>query len=50
MPYVSTRLRNTMAANSWIKRDRRTSNNEREREFRTRTKNSMIKRMRRRIG
>ena len=45
MPSVSTRLRNTMAAHAWIKRDRRTSNKEREREIRTRTNNIIIKRM-----
>ena len=35
MPSVITRLRNTMVANAWIKRDRRASNNERERDIRT---------------
>ena len=38
MPFVTTRLRNTMAANAWFKRDRRASNKEREREIRTITK------------
>ena len=50
MPSVSTRLRNTIVAHAWIKRDRRTSNQEREREVRTRTNKRMIKRrMRRRM-
>ena len=44
MPSVSTRLRNTIAANAWIKRDRRTSNKERERTFRTITNKRRIKR------
>ena len=48
MPSVSTRLRNTMVAHAWIKRDRRTSNKEREREIRTRTKKRRIKRRMRR--
>ena len=49
-PSVSTRLGTTMAANAWIKRDRRTSNNDRERAIRTRTKKIRFKRrMRRRI-
>ena len=43
MPSVSTRHRHTMAAHSWIKRGRRTSNNKREREIRTRTNNIIIK-------
>jgi hypothetical protein len=48
MPSVSTRLRNTMAAHACIKRDRRTSNKEREREIRTITNNRRIKRRMRR--
>jgi hypothetical protein len=44
MPYVSTRLRNTMVANAWNKRDRRTSNKERERTNRTILNKRMIKR------
>ena len=48
MPSVSTRLRNTMAAHAWIKRGRRTSNNEREREIRAITKKRMMKRRMRR--
>ena len=35
MPYMITRLRNTMAANAWFKKDRRASNKERERGIRT---------------
>ena len=49
MPSVGTRLRHTMDANTLIKRDRRTSNKEREMEIRTRTISRRIKRMRRRI-
>ena len=48
MPYVSTRLRNTMAAHAWIKMDRRTSNNDRERAIRTITNKRRIKRSMRR--
>ena len=47
MPFVSTRLRTTMVANAWIKRDRRTSNKERERKIRTITTKRRIQRMRR---
>ena len=48
MPYVSTGLRNTMVANAWVRRDSRTSNQERERAIRTRATKRMIKRMMRR--
>ena len=48
MRSVSTRLRNTMVANAWIQRDRRTSNNARERKLRTITKKRRIKRRMRR--
>ena len=45
---MTTRLRNTMAANAWIKRGRKTSNKERETENRTITKKRRIKRRMRR--
>ena len=48
MPYVTAGLKTTMAAHAWIKRDRRTSNKERDREIRTITKNRRIKRRMRR--
>ena len=45
-----TRLRNTMVAHAWIKRESKSINQERKREIRTMTKKRMIKRrMRRRI-
>ena len=49
MPSVSTRLRHTMAAHACIKRDRRTSIKEREREIRTIIHDRRIKRRMRRI-
>ena len=44
MPSVSTRLRHAMAANSWTKKGRRTSNKERDRELMTVTKKRMVNR------
>ncbi len=44
MPYVTARLRNTMVANACIKRDRRASVKERERDIRTITQKITINR------